>query len=81
VVDERQRFSVLNLDRVAPNNTGPTIDGATNVWGVDGESESFDRLDLARTFAKELVLGLGEHIVVSDNESGKVVWDSHEFRI
>jgi hypothetical protein len=57
------------------------LDGTVTTWCADGESQNFDRLDLARTFAKELVRALGEHIVVRDNESGKIVWDSHEFRI
>ena len=71
--EERRRYTVHSLNRLAPNNHGP----GSNVWGEDGYSDSADSIEQATDVARGIVKSLGrEHVVIRDStQNGRIIWE------
>jgi hypothetical protein len=65
-----KRYSVFNVDRVAPNHIAPR----GSHYRADGHADSFESSADAMAFAALLRRKTGERIVIRDVQSGATIW-------
>ena len=68
--NQTKRYSVFNVDRVAPNHTAPL----GSHYRADGHADSFESSADALAFAALLRRKTGERIVIRDSQSGATIW-------